>query len=209
MDISMMMLLIRVPAILIAISIHELAHGMAARLMGDRTAELEGRLTLNPLAHLDVLGTAMLMFGPFGWAKPVPVNPMYFKDPRKGMALVAVAGPLSNITLAALTGLIFRLGIVPPNSWLHVFMNLFFIINIGLAVFNMLPIYPLDGSRIVMAFLSPAMLRHYLRTMAYVPQVFLLMIVVEWVTKTPILSFLLMPIFIPLYNLVHFLFIGA
>ncbi|MBU0991278.1 MAG: site-2 protease family protein [Proteobacteria bacterium] len=203
------MLIVRVPAILIALTVHELAHGMVAKMMGDRTAELQGRLTLNPLAHLDILGTMMLFFGPFGWAKPVPVNPMNFQNPRKGMALVAAAGPLSNITLAALTGLFFRLGLVTPGTIFYLFISLFFMINIGLAVFNLLPVYPLDGSRILMAFLPRYQLEKYMRAMAFVPQLFLMMIVVEWLFKTPVLSLLLMPIFNPIFKAATFLFIGS
>lgn len=203
------MMIVRVPAILIALTVHELAHGMAAKMMGDRTAELEGRLTLNPFAHLDFLGTMMLFFGPFGWAKPVPVNPMNFNNPRKGMALVAAAGPLSNITLAALTGLLFRLGLVTPGTIFSLFMSLFFMMNIGLAVFNMLPVYPLDGSRILMAFLSRYQLEKYMRAMTVVPQLFLMMIVAEWLFKKPVLSLLLMPIFNPVFKAATFLFIGS
>lgn len=201
--------LVRVPAVLLALTIHELAHGMAAKMMGDRTAEYQGRLTLNPFSHLDILGTLMLFFGPFGWAKPVPVNPMNFRNPLKGMALVAAAGPLSNITLAAITGMFFRLNLVMPNTVFALFLSIFFMINIGLAVFNLLPIFPLDGSRILMAFLTRSQLQKYMRAMTIVPQAFLLMIVLEWVLKTPILSLILMPIFNPVFKAAVFLFIGS
>lgn len=200
--------LVRVPAVLLALTVHELAHGMAAKMMGDRTAEYQGRLTLNPLSHLDLLGTLMLFFGPFGWAKPVPVNPMNFKNPLRGMALVAAAGPLSNITLAAIAGLFFRLDLVLPNTLSALFLSIFFMINIGLAVFNLLPIFPLDGSRILMAFLSKNQLQSYMRAMKVVPQVFLLMIVLEWVLNKPILSLILMPVFNPIFKAATLLFIG-
>jgi Zn-dependent protease len=200
--------LVRVPAVLLALTVHELAHGMAAKMMGDRTAEYQGRLTLNPLSHLDLLGTLMLFFGPFGWAKPVPVNPMNFKNPLRGMALVAAAGPLSNITLAAIAGLFFRLDLVLPNTLSALFLSIFFMINIGLAVFNLLPIFPLDGSRILMAFLSKNQLQSYMRAMKVVPQAFLLMIVLEWVLNKPILSLILMPVFNPIFKAATLLFIG-
>jgi Zn-dependent protease len=200
--------LVRVPAVLLALTVHELAHGMAAKMMGDRTAEYQGRLTLNPLSHLDLLGTLMLFFGPFGWAKPVPVNPMNFKNPLRGMALVAAAGPLSNITLAAIAGLFFRLDLVLPNTLSALFLSIFFMINIGLAVFNLLPIFPLDGSRILMAFLSKNQLQSYMGAMKVVPQTFLLMIVLEWVLNKPILSLILMPVFNPIFKAATLLFIG-
>jgi len=95
-------ILIRIPAILIALTVHELAHGYVARMLGDNTAERQGRLTLNPKAHLDPFGALILLFGPCGWAKPVPVNPLNFAHPIEGMSVVATAEPLSNITLAKL-----------------------------------------------------------------------------------------------------------
>ncbi len=200
-------MLIRVPAILIALTVHELSHGMAAKMLGDPTAEQQGRLTLNPLAHLDFLGTMMLFFGPFGWAKPVPVNPLRFSNPRQGMAIVAVAGPLSNICLAALGGLFFKLGLVDSHPIFAMFLWVFFMINIGLAVFNLLPIHPLDGSRILVAFLNRNQLEMYSKAMRVIPMIFLLMIVAEWVLKVPVLSKILNPIFTPAFNLAKYLFL--
>ncbi len=198
-------LVIRIPAILIALPVHEFSHGFIAKSFGDPTAENEGRLTLNPVAHFDPFGVMMLLFGPFGWAKPVPVNPMYFKNPRQGMALVAAAGPLSNIILAALTGLIFRFFVdVNSDSAVSVFLYVFFIINIGVAVFNLLPVYPLDGSRILMAFLNRNQLNKYMKAMKFVPQIFLGMIIVEWFFNIPVLS----SIFKPIFKLAEALFIG-
>ena len=204
---ALSLMIIRVPAILIALTVHELAHGLIAKALGDPTAEKAGRLTLNPISHLDLFGTLMLLFGPFGWAKPVPVNPIYFSDPKRGMAYVAAAGPMSNIVLAAFIGLFFRFGIVSPNSIAAVFLYISFMINIGLAVFNLLPIYPLDGSRILMAFLRGDQVQKYLKAMTVVPQIFLGMIVAEWLLNIPILSYLLNPIFIPVFKLARALFI--
>ena len=205
MDISM---LIRIPAILIALTIHELSHGYVAKFLGDTTAERSGRLTLNPLAHLDPIGALMLLFGPFGWAKPVPVNPVNFAHPVEGMAFVAAAGPLSNIALAALTGLIFRFGIGEMNSLFGVFLYILFVINIGLAVFNLLPVYPLDGSRIVLAFLKGNQRAGYLKAMRVAPKIFFGMIIAEWVLNIPILSYILNPIFKPIFNLAKMIFMG-
>lgn len=101
--------ILRIPAILFALTIHEFAHGWVALRFGDTTAQDQGRLTLNPFAHLDFFGTAMLLFGPFGWAKPVPVNGYNFKEPKKGILFVSLAGPLSNIISAFLFGYLLRL----------------------------------------------------------------------------------------------------
>ena len=201
-------MILRIPAIVIALTVHELAHGYIAGILGDDTAKKQGRLTLNPLAHLDPFGALMLLFGPFGWAKPVPVNPMNFARPIEGMAVVAAAGPLSNIIMAALTGLLFRLGIVESGSMLAAFLYILFMINIGLAVFNLLPVYPLDGSRIVMAFLKGDQLTGYVNAMRVVPKIFLGMIVAEWVLNIPLLSYVLNPVFVPVFKLAQSVFIG-
>ncbi len=205
MDLFSTTTLVRIPAILLALTFHELSHGVIAGVLGDNTAKDQGRITLNPMAHIDLFGTLMLLFGPFGWAKPVPVNPVNFEDPRKGMALVAVAGPLSNIILAALTGQFFRFGLVDPNSLFALFLYIFFMINVGLAVFNMLPVYPLDGSRILVAFLNEKQLVDYYKSMKVIPILFILMIVVESYFNIPLLS----KIFIPALDLAQRLFIGS
>lgn len=202
------MMILRVPAILLALTIHELSHGFTAYVLGDRTAKSAGRLTINPFAHLDVVGTLMLLFGPFGWAKPVPVNPYGFKNPKQGMAIVAVAGPLSNILLAGMTGLLFRFGLIDPSSMEGIFFYILFVINIGLAIFNLLPVYPLDGSRILMAFLNDRQTVGYVQAMNVVPAVFLGMIVVEWAFNIPLISYLLNPIFQPAFRLARRVFIG-
>lgn len=201
-------MLIRIPSILIALTIHELSHGYVAKILGDDTAERRGRLTLNPIAHLDPFGALMLLFGPFGWAKPVPVNPMNFGKPIEGMALVAVAGPLSNIILAAVTGLFFSFGIVEMNSMFAAFLYILFMINIGIAIFNLLPVYPLDGSRVLLAFLKGDQRVHYVNIMRVVPKIFLGMILAEWILNIPILSYVLNPIFIPAFRLANTIFIG-
>ena len=209
MDKSTLLMLIRVPAILIALTVHELSHGYVAKLLGDNTAERNGRLTLNPLAHLDLFGALMLLFGPFGWAKPVPVNPLNFRRPVEGMAIVAGAGPLSNIVLAACAGLMLRFGIADVSSMAAVFLYILFMINIGIAVFNLLPVYPLDGSRIFMAFIKGEQRIRYIRIMNVVPKIFLGMILVEWVLNIPLLSYILNPIFNPAFRLAKAVFIGG
>ncbi len=200
---------LRIPAILLALTIHELAHAYVALHFGDNTAQAEGRITLNPISHLDLFGTLMLLFGPFGWAKPVPVNAYNFSNPQKDMAFVAVAGPLANIALAVLTGLLFRFGLAGMNEALFGFLFILLQINIGLALFNLLPIYPLDGSRVLVAFLSPAQTERYIQAMRVVPQIFLGVIVIGWITNKPILSYILGPIFIPVFNFATKVFIGV
>lgn len=158
--------------LLIAFTVHELAHALTADYLGDPTPRRMGRITLNPLKHLDPFGTIMLIIAGFGWAKPVMVNPMNMRgNPRTSMAIVAVAGPLSNIVLAGIAAIFFRLDLVDLNSLIMgnasglSFANLlvqFLYINLALAFFNMLPVPPLDGSKILFAIL-PAELVYRLR----------------------------------------------
>ncbi len=144
------------PGILIGLTFHEFAHGYVAYLLGDDTAKHKGRLTLNPIAHLDPLGFIALMLAGFGWAKPVPVNPMMFKDRKKGMILVSLAGPLMNFLMALIVLFIiyFCFDVLNiKNAVFQFVMYGIYSINIGLGVFNLLPIPPLDGSKILAGFL--------------------------------------------------------
>jgi Zn-dependent protease len=156
------MLLGRLLVIFLGIPIHEWAHGWMAHVLGDETPKLQGRLTLNPFIHLDLMGTLMILFTGFGWGRPARVNPFRMKhvrNPRVGMALSALAGPLSNIIQALILTLPFRLGLLnslDPTQAMRLAEVLFaaIAVNVGLAAFNMLPIPPLDGSR-VLAGVSP------------------------------------------------------
>lgn len=149
--------------IFLVLPLHECAHGFVANKLGDDTAKRQGRLTLNPLAHIDYMGAALLLLVGFGWAKPVPVNARYFKNPKKGMALTALAGPVSNLLAAIAAGLIqsgllalINNSILPLNQFVYyvlIFFQYLIVINISLAVFNFIPVPPLDGSKILMAFL--------------------------------------------------------
>jgi len=143
-------MIFRIPALLIALTVHEYAHARAAVALGDPTPRIMGRLTLNPVVHLDPIGLLMLWLFRFGWAKPVQINPSYFKDYRQGMVLVALAGPASNMALALITA--FAIGILAKlqllsGDWVKVLWMLYSY-NIILAVFNLLPIPPLDGSKV-------------------------------------------------------------
>jgi Zn-dependent protease len=148
------------PGILAALTVHEFSHGWMAYKLGDNTAKDMGRLTLNPLAHLDPIGTIMLFLVHFGWAKPVPVNPYNFRgDIRKGMVKVALAGPVSNVIFAAVQGVIFqfmfRSGMIEFGTFGYRMFTLAIFINLMLAFFNMIPIPPLDGSKVVAGLLPP------------------------------------------------------
>ena len=143
-----------IPAALIAIMCHELCHGLMSYLLGDPTPKEQGRLSLNPLKHLDLMGTLCLILFKFGWAKPVQVDPRYYKNPKWGMALVALAGPLANFILAFISGLIYVLILkyAPYSELIQIllyFVTYLMVINIGLGIFNLIPIPPLDGSKIV------------------------------------------------------------
>ncbi|MFH0919942.1 MAG: site-2 protease family protein [Fibrobacterota bacterium] len=193
--------LFRVPAILIALTVHELAHGFTAKRLGDDTAARMGRLSLNPLAHLDLFGTLMLLFGPFGWAKPVPVNPMNLNNPRKDMIWVALAGPLSNLALGFVVALLYKQYIaVSPDPYGRLFLAMLILINIGLAFFNLLPIPPLDGSNIVRGFMSRGTEARYIYSMRYIPVIFLVLIAAEWLFHVRAISFILDPLWSPFLN---------
>lgn len=165
-------LVARAVVLVTAMPVHEYAHGYVADRLGDDTARKQGRLTLNPFAHLDLLGSLLILFSGFGWAKPVPVNSGNFKHPKGGMALTALAGPLSNILMATLATVVYKLlGDVMPvfrNSDLmaviYLLLGVIISTNLGLAVFNLLPVPPLDGSKIFAALLPD---RFYYALMRY------------------------------------------
>ena len=148
-------ILIAIP-LLYSIIFHELAHGWVAYLMGDPTAKSLGRLSLNPLKHLDPMGTIMLFIFGFGWAKPVPVNFNQLRDRHKGMILVSAAGIITNMLLAFIALFLSRLLSLSPSSMPAVLLYYFAQINIILAAFNLIPLPPLDGSKILMGFASPS-----------------------------------------------------
>lgn len=183
-------LLVSIPGVLIAITFHEFAHGFIAYKLGDNTAKSEGRLSLNPLDHLDPVGTFMLLFAGFGWGKPVHVNPTQYTrkiSMEKGEAIVSVAGPLTNIILAFLLAIIYG-AIVKFASIEFAFSTVGIItmqilvtaiaINIGLGVFNLIPLPPLDGSKIIMPFL-PYNAKQWFRNNE---QIFYIIFVVIWIT---------------------------
>lgn len=155
-------MLISVGSCLLCITFHEMCHGLAAYAMGDSTAKRAGRLTLNPLRHVDIMGLIMLAVAKFGWAKPVPIDPRNFRQPKLGMALTALAGPAANVLLTFLAVLCYGASVfamVQTGLVFFDYLSLFFYyviyISAGLAVFNLLPIPPLDGSKVLFAVLPP------------------------------------------------------
>ncbi len=172
-------LIILAPPLLLGLTFHEFAHGYVAYRLGDPTAHSLGRLTLNPLKHLDPIGTIAFFFIKFGWAKPVPVNPRYFKNPARDMLWVALAGPLTNLGLAIASAIIVKIlwfftAIIPHNGFttgIIVPLNGMLIasvwINLVLCVFNFLPIPPLDGSRILYGLLPADLARSYQKIEPY------------------------------------------
>ncbi len=195
---NLVSMLIALPIILLSLAVHEYAHASVANALGDPTARWQGRLTLNPLAHLDVFGTLVLVLTQrFGWAKPVPVNPAYFKDWRKGMMLVGAAGPLANVALAFVLSLPIRLQLDMPYYVVRV-VAAGIIVNLGLAAFNLIPLPPLDGSRLLLGFLRGRNLRIYHQLEAYGP--FLLLLLVFSGATSMLL--------VPIMNLLAFVVLG-
>lgn len=189
-------LLLTIPTVLIALSFHEYAHGYAAYKLGDPTAKYMGRLTLNPIKHFHPIGMlAMLLVG-IGWANPVPINARYFKNPKKGMAITAAAGPLMNLFLGFIGLFIYWLiisimlklqilEVTPFTRAALTFFSNFSYMNIYLAVFNLLPIPPFDGSRVMFAFLPD---RHYFAIMKY-ERIIMFIVLIAIATETLSLPF--------------------
>ncbi len=162
--------IIRIPVLLFAVTIHEYSHGKAALSLGDPTARDAGRLTLNPLPHIDLLGALCLFLFRFGWAKPVPVDVRYFQNPRRDTIIMSLSGPVANLAAAFVAGLFFRYLMIPWELYLYVLIDMI-LINIGLGVFNLLPIPPLDGSHVLESLLPPRAALTYRRTGRYAPLV--------------------------------------
>ena len=201
-------LLARVIVLFTAITIHEFSHGFVAYKLGDPTAKYSGRLTLNPIAHLDIWGAVcMVLFG-FGWAKPVPINPMYFRNRKRDSAICAVAGPVSNILLALVSIMILAL----LDSYVFVLANNFFIsfirsiflqlvyVNIGFAVFNLIPFPPLDGSKILGAFLPDD---KYNKLLMYEKLGFPILMILSYTGVTARVLYLFINPLIKLMNLIY------
>jgi Zn-dependent protease len=189
-------LIILLPILIFSLCFHEFSHGYIAYKLGDHTAARNGRLTLNPLAHLDPIGSLMIIFVGFGWAKPVPVNPVNFSNPRVDMMKVAFAGPASNLLLAFTGGLMMRLvnivGLLQSEMFIQT-LYFFIFINISLAVFNMIPVAPLDGSQIFGNMISKNNPELAWKLQMYGPKILMGVILIGMVTPFSVLGFLMMP----------------
>ena len=175
--------------IIISLTVHEYSHGFVAYKLGDYTAKADGRLSLNPLHHLDPVGTIMLLVIGFGYAKPVPVNTRNFRKPRRDLALVSIAGPLSNFVLAFIGALLFCVMIAfAPAEFLDgnfgyallMLFNYSIAVNIGLGLFNLIPIPPLDGSNVLMCMLPGQVAAKFARLRYYTQYIWLAIIVISW-----------------------------
>jgi len=189
-------LIILLPILVFSLCFHEFSHGYIAYILGDNTAARNGRLTLNPMAHLDPIGSLMILFVGFGWAKPVPVNPINFLNPRTDMMKVAFAGPASNLLLAFIAGLINRYASYNDffNSVILENTLFFFIfINIALAVFNMLPIAPLDGSQIFGNMISKNNPELAWKFQMYGPKILMIAILIGILTPFSLLGAIMNP----------------
>ncbi len=190
---KILQLLICIVALLPALTFHEWAHGYAAYKLGDETAKADGRLSLNPLDHLDPIGSLMLLLVGFGWAKPVPVMTRNFKKPKRDFALVSLAGPLANFLLALVSGLLFvlMLFIVSENdltdsNTMEALTDVFYYsmaFNIGLGTFNLIPIPPLDGSNILMGILPQRAAMQYSKIRYYTRYILLAVIIISWLPE--------------------------
>lgn len=176
---SVLMMLILFGLLVLSISVHEFSHALVSNRLGDPTAKALGRLTLNPMAHLDPMGTIMLLLGGFGWGKPVPFNPMYLSNPIKDSALISLAGPASNILLAVILGLIHKILPVDvlPAMLFGLVLYIGVYINLSLCFFNLIPLHPLDGFKIVGAFIPRGLYLQWMDLAPYGIYILLLIII--------------------------------
>ena len=202
-------------SVLSGLIFHEYCHAYVADRLGDHTARLAGRLSLDPRRHWDPIGTTLILIVGFGWAKPVPVNPFNTRNPRQAMATIAAAGPLSNLSVAALAGIPIKLGWVTgahplmgisptriaqfatdsPENMLGFFLGTVVLINVILAVFNFVPLVPLDGSRVVAGLLPPGLAREYDRLTPWAPGILMLLILLPFIAGwSPLFEFWIEPV---------------
>ncbi len=181
--------MVMIISLLPALTLHEWAHGYAAYKLGDDTAKADGRLSLNPLDHLDPMGSVMMLLIGFGWAKPVPINTRKFKKPKRDIAITSIAGPLMNFIVAIISGLIFVLAVYICEAYsitgitaqiIITIFNYSMILNIGLGLFNLIPIPPLDGSNVLMCALPPRAAMQYSKLRYYTRYIMLGIILLTW-----------------------------
>lgn len=192
---SLVTYLYRIPVLLVAFTVHELAHAATAYYFGDDTAKRAGRMTLNPLVHIDVTGALLLIIAGFGWAKPVPVNPMNLANPKRDIVWVSAAGPISNIIMAIISGIILKILILLqiPVPFLYDMFYVSFVINLILAIFNMIPLYPLDGSKVLLGLLPYDKAIKYDKMAGYGPQILLIVFISGALLGTSLLDIIFIP----------------
>mgnify|MGYP000294111140 CR=1 FL=1 len=186
-----------IPTLIFALSFHEFAHAWMAEKCGDSTAARMGRLTLNPMVHLDMMGSLMLLIAGFGWAKPVPVDPRALRNPRTDIMKVAAAGPIANFLLALISGIVLRflIGTGLVTEFISTLLLYFTQINIALGVFNLIPVAPLDGSQIFSGYLMKRNPELAWKLQTYGPQVlFGLIILGIWIPKFSIIHIIMRPV---------------
>ncbi|MCF7793470.1 MAG: site-2 protease family protein [Candidatus Cloacimonetes bacterium] len=199
----LLQIIIQLPILLISLTIHEYSHGYVAYRLGDDTAKRAGRLTLNPISHIDPLGLIMLFIARIGWAKPVPINPYNFNDQKRDMAISAAAGPLSNFAFAIILSVIFNLikranpEILHTASsvsqfWLSMLLYAI-LINLALGIFNLIPVPPMDGSKILGGFLSDEAYYKYTAQEQKGAQILMIVLVVSFVFRLNIIGAIIMP----------------
>jgi Zn-dependent protease len=171
--------------LLLSIAVHEFAHAWAADRLGDPTPRIQGRLTLDPRAHLDPIGTLALLFTRFGWGKPVQFDPYNLKEPLRDAALISLAGPVTNIVIALALALLINLNLI-PFVWLYTGLVQVLVINVVLAIFNLVPVYPLDGSKILVALLPAGAADEYNQFMRRYGMMVLLFLLFPWNGISPV-----------------------
>ena len=201
-NIEPQIIVLLIPALVFSLSFHEFAHAWMAEKCGDSTAARMGRLTLNPMAHLDMMGSLMILFVGFGWAKPVPVDGRNLRNPRTDMMKVAAAGPVSNLLLAMVAGMVLRFmnGTGLLTDSIFILLIYFTRINIALAVFNLIPVAPLDGSQIFSGYLMKTNPQLAWKIQSYGPQVLFGLILfgyftgfsILWLVMEPFVSFFML-----------------
>jgi Zn-dependent protease len=191
--------IIRIAVLLFAVTIHEYAHGRTALALGDPTAKNAGRLTFNPITHIDPIGAICLIFFNFGWAKPVPVNVRYFQNIRRDTMLMALAGPVSNIAAAFVTGLFLRYYLLPSPVYQTILIYMLFM-NIGLGLFNLLPIPPLDGSHVLENILPPSAAWKFHQIRGYAPFLLIGILILDNYMRLNIIGRMLI---YPIFKIAH------
>lgn len=202
-SISPILFVVAFVGLVLAVTIHEFAHAFAADKLGDPTPRLQGRLTLNPLAHLDPLGTLLIVLIGFGWGRPVQFDPYNLKNPRKDAALISLAGPLSNIIIATVLSLLLKVTNIPfsPLSFLSLVIEYFIRFNVTLAIFNLVPVYPLDGEKIVTGLLAKKEAYVYERFMHQYGMFILLFMIFPLLGGSSLITIIIQPIINVVMNL--------